>query len=634
MVLFAAALAILAPGAAPSPYFKITVVDEQTGRGVPLVELRTVDQVVHVTDSGGVVAFREPGLMGQKVYFHVKGHGYEYPKDRSGYRGQALDVIEGGSAVLKVKRVNIAERLYRVTGEGIYRDTLLLGETPPIRAPALNARVVGSDSVASAVFGGKVHWFWGDTNRPDSPLGNFHVPGATSERPGEGGLDPEVGVDLKYYLNGQGFAKETARMPGQGPTWISGLTVLRDRAGGERMFAIYAKVVHNTLEVYERGLVEWDSRAEQFIHVSTFPREAPIYPDGHTFLRTERGVEYVYFANPYPLTRVRAEPELLADVSQYETYTPLKPEGRPNRWTLDRDAQGRVNYAWKVNTLLVGHREQQQMVREHRSLRSDEALLQLRDATTGVQVIAHGGSVYWNNFLRRWVMIAVEWMGDSTLGEVWFAEADTPVGPWVYARKVATHDRYSFYNPTQHPYFDKDGGRVIFFEGTYAAAFSGNDEATPRYDYNQLMYKLDLADPRLNLPVAVYRHTAPGVPDWYGTLRRDGPGRDVRSVAFFALEHPAAEAVPIYEVATGGVPALSVAPPPPTAAGRPAPPVFYALPAEAGALPPATAPLYEYLSDDGTRRLYSTDPALAGFRRVPRPVCNVWRNPMQVKLPL
>ena len=90
------------------------------------------------------------------------------------------------------------------------------------------------------------------------------------------------------------------------------------------------------------------------------------------------------------------------------------------------------------------------------------------------------------------------------LGEIWYAEADTPLGPWVYARKVVTHDKYSFYNPKQHPMFDKDGGRIIFFEGTYTTTFSGNPDPTPRYDYNQVMYQLDLSDPRLALPVAIY----------------------------------------------------------------------------------------------------------------------------------
>ena len=123
---------------------------------------------------------------------------------------------------------------------------------------------------------------------------------------------------------------------------------------------------------------------------------------------------------------------------------------------------------------------------------------------------AHRGSVYWNEYRKRWVMIAVESAGTSFLGEVWFAESDTPLGPWVYARKVVTHDRYSFYNPKQHPMLDKGGGRTLFFEGTYTRTFSGNPDATPRYDYNQIMYRLNLDDARLNLPVPVYRRRNAG----------------------------------------------------------------------------------------------------------------------------
>lgn len=46
-------------------YFKITVVDEETGRGVPLVELKTTSRVRSYTDSNGIVAFYEPELMDQ-----------------------------------------------------------------------------------------------------------------------------------------------------------------------------------------------------------------------------------------------------------------------------------------------------------------------------------------------------------------------------------------------------------------------------------------------------------------------------------------------------------------------------------------------------------------------------------------
>jgi hypothetical protein len=92
-------------------------------------------------------------------------------------------------------------------------------------------------------------------------------------------------------------------------------------------------------------------------------------------------------------------------------------------------------------------------------------------------------------------MIALQGWGSSMVGEVWYAEADAPEGPWSRARKIVTHDDYSFYNVRHHPYFDD--GRYLYFEGTYTAMFSGAKVRTPRYDYNQIMYRLDLDDPRL-----------------------------------------------------------------------------------------------------------------------------------------
>src|SRR5262249_21771373 len=160
----------------------------------------------------------------------------------------------------------------------------------------------------NAVYKGKVWWFWGDTNRPAYPLGNFHVPGATSRPPADGGLDPETGIDLTYFVDEKGFAREMARMPGDGPTWIGGLVVLTDKAGRERMFASYVKV-RKQLEVYARGLAEFNDDKQRFEKVADFPMDAPIHPGGHPFRKSAGGVEYVYFANPYPLTRVRADPD-------------------------------------------------------------------------------------------------------------------------------------------------------------------------------------------------------------------------------------------------------------------------------------------------------------------------------------
>ncbi|MFL5340595.1 MAG: hypothetical protein ACJ8F7_10635, partial [Gemmataceae bacterium] len=374
----------------------------------------------------------------------------------------------------------------------IYRDSVLAGRRVPIREPLLNGQVVGSDSVLNAVYRGKLYWFWGDTSRPSYPLGNFDVPGATSAVD----LDPELGVDLTYFLDDKGFAKPTAKMPGKGPTWMTSLAVLPDAAGRDRLYASFVKV-EGTTKIYARGLMLFDDEKQQFERVAEIDMKAPIFPTGHAFRHRDSDTEYVYFASPYPLTRVRATGDDFLHADRYEAFTCLKEGSRLDDPLLDRDDSGKLRYAWKRNTPPVGPMEQSKLVAQKR-IKREEGLLQLRDHD-GKPVILHAGSVAWNEYRKRWTMIAVQWGGTSFLGEVWYAEADSPTGPWTMAVKVATHEKYSFYNPKQHPEFAKAVGRLIFFEGTYAATFSGSPDPTPRYDYNQIMYKLDLAGGGLGL---------------------------------------------------------------------------------------------------------------------------------------
>lgn len=494
--------------AQPGDYFEIQVVDQETGRGVPLVELRTVHATRHYTDSAGRVAFHEPGLMNQKVFFHVSSHGYEFPSDGFGFRGRQLQVTPGGRATLEIRRVNLAERLYRVTGGGIYRDTLLLGLDPPLRQPVLNGLVLGSDSVVNAIYRDRIYWFWGDTNRPSYPLGNFHVPGATSELPPAGGpapdsagepapntstgLAPDVGVDLTYFTGPDGFARPTAQLPGAGPTWIQGLVVLTSPDGSERMFASYAKI-KPPLEVYERGIVEFDDRSASFQPRRKLELNAPWYPTGHPLRhQAPEQDEYIYFPQPFPLVRVRATADDLLEPARYESYSPWASGDVQGQGPLERDEQGRPRFGWKTNTRPWDQQAERRLLKEGQ-VRPDELLLDVRDAQSGKQVLIHGGSVNWNAYRQRWILIAVELYGSSSLlGEVWYAESEQLTGPWRTAHKIVTHDKYSFYNPKQHPMFDQQGGRIIYFEGTYTHTFSGNPDQTPRYDYNQLMYRLDL----------------------------------------------------------------------------------------------------------------------------------------------
>jgi hypothetical protein len=479
--------------------FAIRVVDAETGRSVPLVELRTTNEVRHYTDSHGLVAFQEPGLMNQKVFFHVRSHGYEHPADGFGQRGVALDVTPGGSATLKIKRINLAERLYRITGGGIYRDSLLLQEQVPLRQPVLDAQVFGQDSVQPAIYQGKIYWFWGDTSRASYPLGNFRTSGAVSDLPGHGGLDPSVGVDLTYWTGADGFCKAMCPFePKQGMMWIDGLLVVPDVTGRQRLVTHFSRM-KSLGEIFEHGLAVFNDEKQEFERLATFQKDQRWQcPHGQPFPYRDADTDYFYLGLAFPNVRVKADWKSLSDPTAYEAWSCLA-EGSTSdlkNAKVQRDADGRLVYRWTRNAPPVAAPEEKQLLAA-KQIRPEEARFQPVDVETGRIVQMHGGSVRWNAWRQRWVLIAVEIGGASMLGEVWYAESRQPTGPWRRARKIVTHDRYSFYNPVHHEFFDQAEGRTIYFEGTYTATFSGNLDPTPRYDYNQIMYRLDLADPRL-----------------------------------------------------------------------------------------------------------------------------------------
>ena len=486
----------VATAAEPAAPFAIHVIDDQTGRGVPLVELKTTSNLVYVTDSNGLVAFDEPGLMNQKVWFSVTSHGYELPKDGFGLRGTALDVKPGGNATIKIKRINIAQRIYRVTGEGIYRDTVQLGKDAPIDQPLLNAKVAGCDSVQTAIYQGKIRWFWGDTVRPAHPLGLFEVPGATSELPGRGDLSPDKGINLSYFVGDDGFARATCQIDGEGPTWLTAVAVVPDRTGREVLLGAYQKI-KPPLAIYRRGICRWNDAEEAFEHVADVPLDAPVIPFGHALLHEEEGARYLYFGDPCAVARVPATAEAFIDLSQYEAFTCLAPGSRLGEHKIERDAGGQPVWGWKKNTAPVDALSEPKLTSVG-LLKPEQCRFRVVDAQ-GKHVLAHRGSVNWNDYRGKWIAIFTQYGGTSMIGEIWYAEADELTGPWAKAVKIVTHDNYSFYNPLHHRYFDADGGRVIYFEGTYTHTFSGNDYQTPRYDYNQVMYKLELDDSRLEV---------------------------------------------------------------------------------------------------------------------------------------
>ena len=121
-------------------------------------------------------------------------------------------------------------------------------------------------------------------------------------------------------------------------------------------------------------------------------------------------------------------------------------------------------------------------------------------ALDGKPVKPHSGSLAWNPFRQRWVTVFMQAFGKpSAFGELWYAEADSPMGPWGQAVKILSHENYTFYNPRLHPEFTAADSPILIFEGTYTVLFADRPAPTPRYEYNQILYRLDLDDPALKV---------------------------------------------------------------------------------------------------------------------------------------
>jgi hypothetical protein len=427
----------------------IEVVEKGSGWPVPLVQLRTTHHLLFVTDNAGVVAIDEPELIGREVFFHVEGHGYEVPSDGFGMRGVRLTPQPGKTLRIEVTRTMIARRLGRLTGAGLFAHSQKLGRESEWR----ESGTVGCDSVQTAVHRGRHYWLWGDSSLYHYPLGIFHASCATTALMPLASYTPPLRVRFEYFKDDRGKPRGVARMPGDGPTWLSGYVSLSDRSGEPRLVASYAKI-KPPLEEYRWGLCVWDEKAEHFENLKVIwtksddmPQPPPL-PQGHpVFWKDENGKPWVLFGNPLPTLRCPASFEAWQDPSQWQVIVPQK---------------------------------------------------SLRSAGDGKPVEPHSGSIAWNPWRKRWVTVFMQRFGKpSAFGELWYAEAAAPTGPWGSAVKVLSHNNYTFYNPRIHPKFSPQDSPILLFEGTYTGQFADHPQPTPRYDYNQILYRLDLDDERL-----------------------------------------------------------------------------------------------------------------------------------------
>lgn len=421
---------------------RIEIFDKENGWPVPLVELRTTAETRHVSDNLGLICIDEPELLGREIWFHVKGHGYGVPKDGFGFEGVRATLKPGGTFRIGVERHNIAKRLGRLTGTGLFAEGEKLGVAPLLP----ESGVSGCDSILTVNHDGRLYWIWGDTTLPGYPLGIFHATAATTPLLPLRTFEPPLAMPFLYFRDAPGKPCGIAEIPGEGPTWLSGVVSFPDN----RLVATYSKI-KGYLDEYEVGLCKWNPATSRFTPEKVIWNKAggtkPLLLQGHPVRwKDQSGKSWLLFGDPFPSARCPDDFDSWKNPATWEKIpTPAAP----------------------------------------------------RSAADGSEIQPHRGSITWSVYRKRWIAIFTQYHGSpSILGEIWYSEADSPFGPWDPAVKVLSHDNYTFYNPLIHTDLTPPNVPFILFEGTYTAEFADHAQPTPRYNYNQILYRLDFSDVR------------------------------------------------------------------------------------------------------------------------------------------
>jgi hypothetical protein len=455
-------------------------VDSADGRPIPLVTATATDNTVVVSDNAGYIHIPVSLSQGTSYYLNLVSPGYDVPSDGFGYNGIQLKV---GTKVKQISlhRTNIAQRSGRVTGIGKYIHAQTLGVIGGFKETPLT----GMDSVQTADINGKRYVFFGDTNWTGYPLGNFRTTTGAVRRQSR---LPNCPYLIEYHVDVTGKARQSVAVSDsmQGVSWISGVITIGDSIIG---YANHRKSLDQQLA---HGFVRWNSSRKMFDDFQAIPENSWKHLDGHPILFRENMTEFVLFGHAIPNFRVPADLSKIRSGQSFETFTCLLANG-----DIDTDTAGTPNWRWRLDGTPIDAEGEIAYLKSGK-LKRQHCRHLLSEFATKRTVIPHRGSVHWNAYLGRWLLVftAIN-EPDSVLGEVFITAGSSPIGPWSECIRVATHPKYSFYNPLHHEWLDQQGGKLITIEGTYTTMFSGNTVPTPQYEYNQLTYTVDLGDARL-----------------------------------------------------------------------------------------------------------------------------------------
>lgn len=163
-----------------------------------------------------------------------------------------------------------------------------------------------------------------------------------------------------------------------------------------------------------------------------------------------------------------------------------------------RGEDGRPEYAWRQGGLPFNQTLSKALI-EQGKLTDDESIFLLHDHDSGDALRAHGGSLAWNEYRQRWVMIASK-HGARRCSEKYGMPRPKHLSvpgrtPSRSSRTTTTVSTIPSSIPTSIKMAD-DSSTLKERTPIHSPTIPTQ---TPRYDYNQIMYRLDLADERLGL---------------------------------------------------------------------------------------------------------------------------------------
>jgi hypothetical protein len=450
--------------------YALQMVDEASGRGIPGVLASTANGLNFVSDSNGWIVVNEVGLMKQRVHLSIRSPGYAFPKDNFGIAGLAFDMMPGATIEVKLVRSNIAERMYRLTGQGIYRDSTILGQDVPLPYPNTMNGLLRLQYPQVTTYQGKLFWLWSEASQTVHPLPITRGVAATSDLPDTTGLDPTQGVHFNFWIDSTNLPMAMLPDTEVGLVQFDGLLSTADIMGAEHLVAHY-RLLDSQGQCVEQGVAEFMADVRRFERISVLSADYPWqFPQGQAVRAKTDDGEHFYFATPHCTVRVPCSYESIITPGSYQALT----------WT---EAMGKVGWQSVAPPM---SRSDENRWRSKGVINDDESRLTPVDSALGTSLTLTSGSVSWNEFRKAWITIA----GQSD-GSVWYLEAGSISGPWQKAVQIATHTNAGFESVQMVDGMEQQDQRVIYFMGTY------RDAGMPRYDGNQLMYRLDLRDPRL-----------------------------------------------------------------------------------------------------------------------------------------